>query len=81
MAPTTLGTSTFRGVNWDDQRSKWKAQIDHGKDLILLGHFADEKMAAMAFDYAARILVCPVTYRALVFLRSQSVLAAPHLCH
>ena len=51
------GTSNFRGVNWDKQNNKWKSQIGHGKKNLSLGLFTEEKMAARAFDYAARILV------------------------
>lgn len=51
--------SVFRGVSWDKKTNNWKAEIDHGKTSISLGMFEEEKMAAMAYDYAARIIVRP----------------------
>lgn len=47
------GTSSFRGVSWHTQTSRWKAQIKvNGRD-INLGRHKDEVAAARAYDRAA----------------------------
>lgn len=47
------GTSTYRGVSWHTQTSRWKAQIKvAGKD-VNLGRHRDEVEAARAYDRAA----------------------------
>lgn len=47
-------SSRFLGVTWDKTRRKWRAQIlDNGK-YRNLGRFTDEKLAARAYDDAAR---------------------------
>jgi len=46
-------TSPFKGVTWDAARGKWRAQIKvFGKGRII-GRFATEEEAAMAYDSAA----------------------------
>lgn len=47
------GTSSYRGVSWHTQTSRWKAQIKvNGRD-INLGRHKDEVAAARAYDRAA----------------------------
>lgn len=47
------GTSTFKGVRWDTERSTWAAEIKDGGRARFLGRFADEVEAARAYDQAA----------------------------
>lgn len=55
----SLGTSLYRGVNWNKSKRKWKARIclgdgsKRGKQLSL-GYFSSEAEAARAYDAAAR---------------------------
>lgn len=51
---TTNTTSRFKGVSWDPQRQKWKAQICLDGRRKSLGRFTSEKVAAHAYDTAAR---------------------------
>eukprot|EP01046_Picozoa_sp_COSAG06_P060180 COSAG06_NODE_12713_length_1339_cov_6.925806_1_plen_403_part_00 len=50
------GPSKFVGVSWDKKNRKWKAQITHDGKTQFLGHFDDEREAALAVDTAARRL-------------------------
>lgn len=46
-------TSGFKGVSWDDSKSKWKAQIQvHGRNMFL-GRFNDIEEARDAYAKAA----------------------------
>jgi hypothetical protein len=45
--------SGFKGVTWDRQRRKWRARIMANGARRSLGHFADEAVAARAYDEAA----------------------------
>lgn len=44
------GTSRFKGVGWDKDRKKWRAQIQS----TFIGRFDSEEAAAVAYDAAAR---------------------------
>jgi hypothetical protein len=46
-------TSGFRGVTWNNQRSKWMAQIKANSKYYYLGLFIDKIDAAKAYDKAA----------------------------
>jgi hypothetical protein len=48
-------TSGYRGVTWDKQRKKWKAQIVIKNKHIYLGIFHEKESAASAYDKAAII--------------------------
>lgn len=45
--------STFKGVTWDKSCGKYKAQIMKNGINHYLGHFMDERSAAIAYDHAA----------------------------
>ncbi len=49
----TRGHSRFKGVYFDTASSKWKAQITIGGIRKNLGRFADEELAAVAYNNAA----------------------------
>ena len=46
--PTKVPTSRFRGVSWDQQSKKWRAQAQYKNKQTYLGNFAVEKDAARA---------------------------------
>jgi hypothetical protein len=46
--------SKFKGVTWDKARSKWVAQIQAEKRHKMLGRFATEEQAAIAYNIAAQ---------------------------
>jgi len=46
-------TSQYRGVFWAKDRAKWRSKIKISGKQIDLGHFTDEKNAALAYDAAA----------------------------
>lgn len=52
--PAAAGTSRFRGVSWDTQTGRWRAQIMMGKKHRRIGRFKSEDEAAKAYDTAAR---------------------------
>lgn len=47
------GTSTYKGVSWNKEKSKWAAQVRRSKVHKHLGYFSDEKDAAQAYNAAA----------------------------
>lgn len=51
---SSRASSTFRGVCWDAQHRKWRAQIKLPDRNLCLGVFASENDAARAYDTAAR---------------------------
>ena len=46
-------SSSFKGVSWDNDNKKWKAQISVDYKAINLGRFLTEKEAAQAYNEAA----------------------------
>jgi hypothetical protein len=46
-------SSRYKGVTWQANRGKWKAQIRVDKEYIYLGLFTDERKAAEAYNAAA----------------------------
>lgn len=48
-----IGTSSYKGVSFDARRNKWFARIYVEKKNKFLGYFADEKIAAIAYNKAA----------------------------
>lgn len=47
-------SSAFRGICWDRQISKWRAETWYDGRKRFLGNFTDERRAADAYDAAAR---------------------------
>jgi hypothetical protein len=46
------GSSKYRGVSWNSNCCKWRAQVWKGNDVRHLGYFEDEIEAAKAYDRA-----------------------------
>jgi hypothetical protein len=44
------GSSSFRGVSWNSNCQKWRAQVWKGSDVHHLGYFGHEEDAARAYD-------------------------------
>lgn len=49
-----LGSSKFKGVNWNSRDSRWVSQIRIDGKRKHLGYFVNEQEAANAYDCAAR---------------------------
>lgn len=49
-------TSGFKGVSWDKERKKWAAYINANGRLYHLGRFSIKRVAAEAYDKAAKKL-------------------------
>lgn len=49
-------SSRFKGVTWHKRWNKWVAQIKHEGEVMQLGYFDDEVLAAMAYDAKCREL-------------------------
>jgi hypothetical protein len=47
-------SSLYRGVCWAKRERQWVASIKKDKKNCFLGYFSDEKMAAQAYDQAAK---------------------------
>ena len=48
-------TSNFKGVHWRIEKHKWQAIIHIPGKVKHLGYFADELLAAQAYDDVARV--------------------------
>lgn len=46
-------SSQFLGVSWIKAKQKWVAQIQHNNAVTPLGHYDDERAAALAYNAAA----------------------------
>lgn len=46
--PTVISTSGVRGVTWDKQAKRWKAQVGHNGKSIYVGHFTNLDDAEVA---------------------------------
>jgi hypothetical protein len=47
------GSSIFKGVTYEKESGKWRAQIQIDRHKKSLGRFADERQAALAYNTAA----------------------------
>jgi hypothetical protein len=47
-------SSKYKGVSWDECAGKWKAYIRIQGKLKAIGRYASERLAAKAYDVAAR---------------------------
>jgi hypothetical protein len=54
--PAAVKTSAYRGVSWRDHGQAWVAKITHNRQIIVLGRFHSELLAAQAYDASARRL-------------------------
>jgi len=52
--PCRGGYSAFKGVSADPRYGKWRAQIKVSGRVTALGYYADERLAAEAYNRAAR---------------------------
>lgn len=46
-------TSVYRGVYWDWQKARWRAEIQVGGQRYKLGRYTSQDEAALAYDAAA----------------------------
>lgn len=60
--PQKTGTSRYKGVHWEKERGKWRAQIKHTCKQMRLGRYASEKDAAKAYDKKAKELFGEFAY-------------------
>jgi hypothetical protein len=49
-------SSRYKGVAWSKSRKKWRTRITLNGRVIFIGHFDDERTAAMAYDARAKEL-------------------------
>ena len=52
----TIHSSKFKGVSWQTDRQRWRAQITHRGKKIYIGKYRSEEDAARAYDRVARRL-------------------------
>jgi acetylornithine deacetylase/succinyl-diaminopimelate desuccinylase-like protein len=51
--PNKTGVSIYKGVQWNNQRGKWKVRIRVRGKSIHVGYFKSEVNAAQAYNFAA----------------------------
>jgi hypothetical protein len=51
-----VGTSKYKGVNWNKRIKKWGALIQLNRKIYQLGYFSNEIDAARAYDKKAKVL-------------------------
>jgi hypothetical protein len=56
--PNGKGSSKYKGVTWDKEKKKWKAQINYNGQHIFLGLYDYQEDAALAYDAEALVLFC-----------------------
>jgi hypothetical protein len=49
-------SSRYKGVAWSKRRKKWRTRITLNGRVTFIGHFDDERAAAMAYDAKAKEL-------------------------
>ena len=49
-------SSRYKGVAWSKSRKKWRTKVKCNGRVISIGHFDDERAAAMAYDARAKKL-------------------------
>lgn len=54
-----MTTSLYRGVHWDKQKRKWRAEIEVNLSRYKLGWWHDDRDAALAYDVACERLGVP----------------------
>lgn len=59
--PSSKGSSRFRGVSWNSNCNKWRAQVWKGSEVHHLGYFQREEDAARAYDEAVLRIRGPYT--------------------
>lgn len=52
-------TSSFAGVSWNGQHSRWQGSIKRGDTVLHLGFFDNERDGALVYDEVARLLDGP----------------------
>lgn len=62
--------SSWRGVVWDKSKGKWKAEFISLKEKHFIGHFEDEKDAALAVNWQCDVLKIPRKNRKLPAVNS-----------
>ena len=55
-------SSKYKGVSWENNPRKWRAQIRHKGKHLRLGNFPSEFDAVQAYNHAARMLHGPFAY-------------------
>lgn len=53
--PTSANRSGYKGVNWNGERRKWRAQIRVDGQSFWLGHYDTVEEAARAYDAGAKL--------------------------
>jgi hypothetical protein len=51
--PYSNTTSKYKGVHWNDERSRWRVSIQSFGKTVYIGRFHSEQEAALAYDAAA----------------------------
>jgi len=70
------GTSRFKGVSWHTKEGKWRVQINVEGKNTTLGSFANEELAARAYDEAAARMGRPLNFPSSVAATSLTTTSA-----